>query len=212
MLQLAYHSTHIRARIFEHAFRSTHVTVRISQHAHRSARIRTRISERAYHGTHVRARIPQHTYQSTYIGGATAAFGVQVCVEGAPPLPSPLWTYQWLRCRWPLPVLHLSLPVSGRCTRGRRERPCLFRVAVPVRRAVRGKAGSPDEMAFSGPSTGLLATSSSNGINGRHARGPRTPSGTSAPGPQECMLQTRWTRGRQLQPRSLRLGPLLGGR
>ena len=187
-----------------YAYHSTHIGARVSERAYQSARITARMSEHAYHSTHIRARISE---------GQPQPLGFRCAWKGRPsPLPSPLWTYHWLRCRWLLPVLHLSLPVSGRCTRGRRERPCLFRVAVPVRRAVRGKAGSPDEMAFSGPSTGLLATSSSNGINGRHARGPRTPSGTSAPGPQECMLQTRWTRGRRLQPRSLRLGPLLGGR
>ena len=63
----AYSSTHTGARMPRYAYHSTHVRARISERAYQSAHVTARISEHVYHSTHFRARISEHAYRSTHV-------------------------------------------------------------------------------------------------------------------------------------------------
>ena len=67
----------------------------------------------------------------------------------------------------------------------------------------------PDEVAAGFPPTGPLATSSSNGAIGGHARGRVAPSKATGPGRREGILRARCVPRRRPQLRPLRLPPLL---
>ena len=66
----------------------------------------------------------------------------------------------------------------------------------------------PDEVAAGFPPTGHLATSSSNGAIGGHAREQVAPSKATGPGRREGILRARCVPRRRPQPRPLRLLPL----
>ena len=82
-----------------------------------------------------------------------------------------------------------------------RELPCLPRIAVPARWAVRGGAARV-------PWTGPSATCSNSGTDGRHARGWRTPSRVNALSAPQRRLRTRRAFGGEVQLRPPPFRPL----
>ena len=84
-----------------------------------------------------------------------------------------------------------------------RELPCLPRIAVPARWAVRGEGGAARV-----PWTGPSATCSNSGTDGRHARGWRTPSRVNALSAPQRRLRTRCAFGGEVQLRPPPFRPL----
>ena len=90
-----------------------------------------------------------------------------------------------------------------------RELPCLPRIAVPARWAVRGgDARRPDGVAARVPWTGPSATCSNSGTDGRHARGWRTSSRVNALSAPRRRLRTRRAFGGEVQLRPPPFRPL----
>ena len=65
LIEHAFYSLHITARISGHAYSSTHIGARMPRYAYHSTHVRTRISERAYRSAHVTAHISEHACHST---------------------------------------------------------------------------------------------------------------------------------------------------